>query len=543
MKTGHPTSAGGRLCPPLRAAAHARGLRIVARAAAFSLLAFLAGAACSGGSFETDRFEDATQGNADPYRVLQVIPADESVYPRQEFPLLATSVTNYTSYFRLKPAVLLAGKVMDKRGNPVHARLRFHGAVGERYEPTSLRRAEVDGDALDGGAPARYKVGLVPGDYVVDLLPFGGELPSQRQALRVQPGLEVDFVLSDGVFYTGRVTDAAGRAVTDATVRAVSLAGELISNAVAVDADGRYKVALGPSRSDTFRLEFSGSTAGLLPRVQFGGLAADQDRVLDIQYLPVTITTVSGQVVDHAGLPAASVDVVFAARDGGEVKVARRSDTMAANTEAQVTYRTRTGHDGRFSLRVPRGAWEYALTLQSPIDRTYGGLTIVPYGFTSGTDLFSLPSRKPVAGAITDDEGYPLANAEVVLARSLTYREQQQLLRVFTDRDGRFEALLDTSVSSYDVTVLPADGVHARCVRNGVTLESFTETFIVPQGVVVDGFVTDENGRGMERVSIRVVESGAGGIPRLLGETLVPTDPSGNFRIVIPEGESGRGCR
>ena len=129
---------------------------------------------------------------------------------------------------------------------------------------------------------------------------------------------------------------------------------------------------------------------------------------------------------------------------------------------------------GDFSITLPRGNWTYSLNFQAPLDRPYGGLTIAEYVFSSNTPVYTLRPKQPVAGKVASADGEPVARAEVLISRSLSLRDNQQVIRLYTDELGEFSTTLDQSTGIYDVTVIPIGvgkkGTKAfgRCTRSAV---------------------------------------------------------------------------
>lgn len=478
-------------------------------------------------------------------QALQFVPAVEDEYPRQEASFQGTGV-----HYRLAKAMDVKGTIQTTAGDLVAGRVKFSGAVqgGVSLDPVSVRGKEFD--SKDG----KFLLKLVQGDYGVDLIPGASFLPAQRQFVKVdEANRTLNFVLSPGAVYSGLVSDGAGQPMPGVSIRAISNNGNLSSALSTTGADGRYSLAVGPNQQETHKLEFSAPENKTLPSVVFAGLPATHDATLNVQFLPLTLANITGKVlVDATGDAAIDVPVVFSAVKGPPILAARRGDTLAANSDGQAVFQTRTQGDGSFSITLPLGAWTYTMTIQPPLDRVYGGY-YTPAFSPPGESVIRLPSKRAIKGKVTDPSGDPVVRAEIVIAKTVSLTESQQVQRVYTGADGHFTALLDASAQAYDVTIVPAPvsvAGHAgeflgRCVRSGVGVGSFKETFIVSLGSLVEGYVEDMNGDPISRVSVSLVQTGGGQTEalRLMAESSAPTDDNGLFRFVMPKADLPAGCR
>jgi hypothetical protein len=276
-----------------------------------------------------------------------------------------------------------------------------------------------------------------------------------------------------------------------------------------------------------------------------GGSGTLPEVTLDVTYEPKTDRVVTGKVVvDETGEPAAGIAVVFSATVPQSFVAARRVDTNETNQSAEAIFSTQTDAAGNFSLTIPQGEWDYTFSLQAPLDRPYGGLNQSVYAFSEGTPTYRLKSKKPVVGRVVNADSSPVF-AEVIISKTFSLIDSQQVLRVFTDGEGDFEAELDSSVGAYDVTILPLDGVHARCTRTALPIAGFEETFFVHPGEKSTGYAADKDGNPLSRVAVTLVgRPASAGIPlRILAESESLTDSQGLFSLIVPTQPTLTGCR
>lgn len=500
-----------------------------------ALSAGLVLAACSADDADPARGADALAAGS-PAIAVQFIPAVESEYPRQESPLQFAG-----HHYRLRRSLFYEGTLEGDDGSFLSGRVRFSGAdVSGALDPASIRSREVE---VSGGS---FIADLAPGWYVADLVPDQALWPAQRQPIELTAESKaVNFTLRAGAIYSGTVSDAAGQPLAGVLVRAVSPDGSLSSRTVATNANGRYQIAIGPDTDMTYRLEFAREDQAV-PRVTFDALPATDPTVMDVQYFPVTTVTVTGKVLGGDDKPAADVSVVFAANDIKPIEAARRNDRGVANTTGEAVFRAKTDAAGTFSISLPKGGWVYSLTLQPPLDRPYGGKYVSAFDFASNGAVYVLDSKRAVSGKVVDPDGKPVGLAEVIVIKTVSLKDNQQVVRFYTDSQGYFAGALDASVPAYDVTVIPLRGGFARCTRAAVDLSAFAEAFIVHPGVRTTGYVEDENGKAVPRVSVTVVARGdvKEGVPaRILAEAVTPSDSRGFFELYTPVDPTLTGCR
>ena len=513
-------------------------------------------AACGmvdGEGLQSTRASDETMSRS-AMRVLHFVPpADDKEYPPQEatfnspmdlspgFIAMNEGRIWDSGRYRLQPGVRLSGKVYTAEGSSMEARLRFQGAIdGVHAEGLSLRRGE-----LMTRQDASYDATLVPGAYLVDLIPLSSSWPAQRHRLTLsRDPSRTDFHLQAGANYRGTVSDATGAPLEGVAIRIISEEGELRSQTVHSGNGGTYSVVAGPDPEQEYRIEFAPPQSDVLPRVIFDGLQTElQEETfqLDVQYREVTATTVKGVALTPGGEPAADIPVLLTASQFSPVLAATRMDTGQENNQGHASFQTRTDDAGNFAIAVPQGNWSYTLRLQPTIEQPYGSVIISDFDVSAAPREHTLPSKETVRGQVTDEWGDPV-EADVVIRKSIALQENHQILRLRTDENGEFTADLDPGAAFFDVSVTPRDHRSARCHRSTISLSRFQETFIVRTGLKVEGFVADENGRALPRVAVSLIELSTTGTIRTLAESEESTDEEGRFTLLLaPEGVSG--CR
>lgn len=175
---------------------------------------------------------------------------------------------------------------------------------------------------------------------------------------------------------SGRVIDATGRTVADATVWAVvgNFDARVTFASAKTDASGRFifpriwdqEVVKAESASGRLGLFARGpdGQVGWLAKVDKGN-AGEEEHNIGITVGPVG--DVRGRVMSRSGKPikGAPVTPLFVCRRGES----RMADSFALDRDTAAAYRTTTGEDGSFVLRnIPRGA-----CIQAAVDAPGGG--------------------------------------------------------------------------------------------------------------------------------------------------------------------------
>ncbi|MEZ6017179.1 MAG: carboxypeptidase regulatory-like domain-containing protein [Planctomycetota bacterium] len=245
---------------------------------------------------------------------------------------------------------------------------------------------------------------------------------------------------------------------------------------------------------------------------------------------------VFGRVVDEAGAPIASADVILAGykawAEGVETpRVDERTDLRG--------FRASTDLDGRFRFAVPPPTVPRQRLQVRPsrfldsFERWYGdGARGNEPGFAAGErDLGELRLARTgaITGRVVDDYGRPIEGAEVGTGpnRSSTYSRGG-----WSDPDGRFE-VPHAQVGTYGVKAKKEGWVSA--FHDGVTVEPGRETpgieLVLSPAKTIEGRVTDPTGAPIANVKLwgwpRSSGSGAG----------ARSMEDGRFAVSLPQDE------
>jgi protocatechuate 3,4-dioxygenase beta subunit len=459
----------------------------------------------------TFRFETAApQGNR-----LRVEAPALATLERQ--PVRAGAVTRPLS-LALGHAVRGTVTLADRRTLAAGALVRFEG----RTQTTRWVETRPDGTFLLEGAPREA------GSLVAD----GGDRGRASLVLAARSAEAATIVLDPTASIAGRVVDAESakplpgvRLVARAEGQAAFLGGS--------GPDGRYAIRGLPLRS--YRL--SAEDERFVSWSRTVAVTAAQEETQDV---PLSrAATLLGRVVDEQGAPieGALVQVVR----GGENVVQAFIRSMEGDPGV------RTGRDGSFratrlaageNQRLDVGHDEYE-------ERSIGGLSLAAGATRSGVTVV-LRRGLSVRGVVRDEEGRPLAGAEVSLSTSRTFRAgrggvQMQFIgpggqqRRETGADGRFEF---RGLKAGDYTVSARRAGFARASVDPVKVSEPqagepVELTLRP-GATLSGFVRDKSGAGASGWSIAAREAGqSGGTPFGPGalRSEEPTGPDGAFLL------------
>ena len=448
---------------------------------------------------------------------------EESNRLRVEAPAFATQERQPVRGGALaRPVTLALGQVRrgtvtlaDRRTPAAGALVRFEG----RTQTTRWVEARPDGTFLLDGAPREA------GSLVAD----GGD--RGRALAVVAPGASepVTIALAPTVTLGGRVVDAAdGRGLAGIRIVARGEGGEFLARS---GADGRYSIrGLFPQ---SYRL--SAEDDRFVPWSRTVRVVATQAETQDV---PLTRgATLTGRVVDEQGVPI----------EGALVQVSRGGENVfrafMRSMEGEGT--VRTGRDGSFrTTRLAPGENQRLDVRHDEYEeRALGGLSLVAGATRSGV-MVVLRRGLSVRGVVKDEEGRPLAGAEVFLSSSRTIRAGRggvqmsfvgpgNQVRREPGADGRFE-FRGLKAGDYTVSARRPGFSRATVDPVNVTESRAAEPveLVLKPGATISGVLRDKAGAGASGwfVSARGASQGSG--PALGAGAFSsdePTGPDGAF--------------
>jgi protocatechuate 3,4-dioxygenase beta subunit len=421
-----------------------------------------------------------------------------------------------------RPLTLALGQVLkgtvtlaDRRTPAPGALVRFEG----RTQTTRWVEARPDGTFLLDGAPREA------GSLVAD----GGDRGRATAVLGTGAPEPLTIALAPTATLGGRVVDAAdGKPLAGVRVVARGEAGEFLARS---GADGRYSVRGLPPQS--YRL--AAEDDRFVPWSRTVRVAAGQGESQDV---PLTRgATLVGRVQDAEGRPV----------EGALVQVSRAGENVfrAFLRSVEGEGAVRTARDGSFrATRLAPGENQRLDVRHDDYEeRSIGGLSLAAGAARSGITVV-LRRGLSLRGVVKDEEGRPLAGAEVTLASARTFRASRggvQLalvgpgsqVRRETGADGRFE-FRGLKAGEYEVSArrpgfsrASVDPVNVAEGRAAEPLE-----LVLRPGATISGVLRDRTGLGASGwfVSARGASQGSGpafGPGAIRSEE--PTGPDGVF--------------
>ncbi len=452
--------------------------------------------------------------------------AEEGNRIRVEAPAFATQERQPVRAGALaRPVTLALGQVLrgtvtlaDRRAPAGGALVRFEG----RTQTTRWVEARADGAFLLDGAPREA------GSLVAD----GGDRGRASVVLaQGAAGEAVAIVLAPTATLAGRVVDAAdGRALAGVRIVARAPGGEFLARS---GPDGRYSMrGLSPQ---AYRVSAEDDRFVAWSRTVT--VAAGQAETQDV---PLTRgSTLAGRVVDEEGRPI----------EGATVMVSRGGEDMfrAFIRSMEGEGAVRTGRDGSFrATRLAPGENQRIDVRHDEYEeRAVGGLSLSPGGTRSGVSVI-LRRGLSVRGVVKDEEGRPLAGAEVNLSSARNLRAGRggvqmsisgpgSQLRRETGADGRFE-FRGLKAGDYTVSArrpgfsrATVDPVNVAEARAAEPLE-----LVLKPGATISGVVRDKAGAGASGWSVSARAASQAGGP-IFGPGSIrseePTGPDGVFYL------------
>jgi len=370
----------------------------------------------------------ATTAKADGTFRFEVA-SEESNRLRAEAPAFATQEREPVRGGALaRPLTLALGQVLrgtvtlaDRRTPAAGALVRFEG----RTQTTRWVETRPDGTFLVDGAPREA------GSLVAD----GGDRGRATAVLGTGAYEPLTIALAPTATLDGRVVDAAdGKALAGIRIVARGEGGEFLARS---GADGRYSIRGLSPRS--YRL--SAEDDRFVPWSRTVRVAAGQGETQDV---PLTRgATLVGRVQDAEGRPI----------EGALVQVSRGGENVfrAFMRSMEGEGAVRTGRDGSFrATRLAPGENQRLDVRHDEYEeRALGGISLTAGTTRSGVSVV-LRRGLSIRGVVKDEEGRPLAGAEVNLSSARTIRASRggvqmsfigpgSQVRRETGADGRFE--------------------------------------------------------------------------------------------------------
>ena len=434
----------------------------------------------------------------------------------------------------LAPAPAVHGRVLEPDGTPharAHVTVEWHNGSGETWTGMMFPRST----RTDAHGNFRLEF-EEPGEYLL-VARSGGFAPSSQILTRAPTDVPVELRLRLPLTIRGRVVDAKGNAVAEATVNKVDMleealvlegqAGRRGSATAKTDADGYFKIAQQPAGK-------------LMLRARHPEHASSVDVAVDLQ--------------DHA--PAA--EVVLVLRQGARVRgvlyqkgerAGPNMSIMAQAGPAMDGRSTTTDEAGEFVFeRLPAGRWQFSSfgAIAEPtladmalvLERLQLQMLELEEGGEYQLEL-GAPRANPVTvRGVVRRTGQPVSGGIVSF---LPFAGGLEGLRIASlDSSGRYSvdlpepgnylvATSDTSVGSFDT---PRSSVEMQ--REIPTVESHELDIDLPGGSI-RGRVRGPDGRAMDRVLVTCSrEDGlALGTMRGGGFGATKTDADGHYELTL----------
>jgi protocatechuate 3,4-dioxygenase beta subunit len=367
----------------------------------------------------------------------------------------------------------------DRRTPAAGALVRFEG----RTQTTRWVETRPDGTFLADGAPREA------GSLVAD----GGDRGRASVVLSLGAADAVTIALAPTSTLYGRVVDAAdAKALPGIRIVARGQGGEYLERS---GPDGRYSIrGLAPQ---AYKLTVEDDR--FVPWSRTVKVAPGQPETQDV---PLSrAATLAGRVVDEEGRPI----------EGALVQVSRGGENIfrafLRSVEGQGA--VRTSRDGSFrAARLEPGENQRLDVRHDEYEeRSLGGISLSPGMTRSGVSIV-LRRGLSIRGVVKDEEGRPLAGAQVDLSRALTMRGGRGGMEVSfvgpgtevrreTGADGRFE-FRGLKAGDYGVSARRPGFSRASVDPVSVTEARAAEPLeiVLRPGATISGVLRDKAGAG-----------------------------------------------
>ncbi|HEV8404374.1 MAG TPA: carboxypeptidase-like regulatory domain-containing protein [Nitrososphaera sp.] len=378
-----------------------------------------------------------------------------------------------TLNMQLKSSHMISGRVADSAGNPVPgvAVFAFKGN-GDMAETTAI--TDSDGKyVLDNDlAPGKYTI-------VIPSLFSKGYAPASS-TVTVPVEEATDFVLHKSSTISGRVVEANGTPVANATIFAISKSLDVDDTQLArflaasiatakTDQDGKFTLDNGIADA-TFVVTASFGSVPVSSTLEVKS-GSPANIVLNFH----EIITIQGKVTDGSGKPIENASVV---------------PSFASAISGAELFATKTGPDGAYELSIP---------LKDNSTRSFfDEITVSADGYKSTTaksnvtvELEKMPAIK-IAGAVIAQK--PLSpSVETVLMRTGTI--------IFEHEDRQYDVGLQTNSRVLDGTFDPPSK-SIRINLEGVQDATGKSEFSIPKEFMSGPFAISLDGRLAEGVIV-----------------------------------------
>ena len=406
----------------------------------------------------------------------------------------------------LNEAPKVSGVVRDGDGKPVEGvKLSILPASGEEASSDSQGKFEVIWDRRGW-----------PGEDTTFCLVARHRQRNLAAAVEIGEGTKtLDIKLEPGVAFTGKVVDPDGKGIANAHIVVMLQArgwGSTIGrDKMQTDAEGIFQVkAVPPGRKYSIYASAEGYGDS---RAEAQADNAVDDR-LDVGAvtLPVANLSVSGQVVDALGNPAAHANIESSGFGGGQPsRRSTQADTQGNFTldgvcAGQVNIRADVDRDGkRLSARIVTdgGATGIKIVVRE-------GRSVVQY-LGGKTYQQKLQSSKVIAGVAIDEKGSPVAGVPVGVCCHKKKDEKGRFSWTFssfvtlsdtTDQQGRFAIELEED-GEYNLRFSPDK--YAAVIEYDVPVGKKDLKVTLPEGGTVAGrLVRVEKGKTVPIPNVEV---------------------------------------
>ncbi len=395
---------------------------------------------------------------------------------------------------------------------------------------------------FEGRTSTRPVEARADGAFVLDSVPReAGSLVAEagEQGRAVAPlaagaSEPVALVLAPATTLSGRVVEAdSGRPL--AGVRLLARGRQGGSFVARSGADGRYAMrGLSPQRY-TLTADDERFVSWSHPLTLVAGQPESQDVAL------VRGAALSGRVVDEQGAPI----------EGARLRLTRSGENVfqAFVRSLQGEGAARSGRDGTFRATRLAPGERQRLDVQHDDfeERTIAGVSLAPGGVRSGLTIV-MRRGLSIRGTVKDENGRPLAGAEVTLSRARTLRAGRggaQLslvgpgseVRRESGPDGSF-AFRGLSAGNYSIAARRSGFARASVDPVGVSETRPAEPLelVLRPGASITGYVRDRSGNGSPGWSLAARPAGGGGGPAFGPGSIRTEEPTGADGLFVLEG-------